>query len=50
MARWPVEPCLPAMTDDDLRAIAHCIVEAMVKDHPAEAAVIASLVTGNQTL
>jgi hypothetical protein len=32
------------MTTNDLRAVAHRIVVAMVKDHPAEAAVIASFV------
>jgi hypothetical protein len=32
------------MTTDDLRAIAHRIVERMVIEHPAEAATLASLV------
>jgi hypothetical protein len=31
------------MTTDDLRAIASRIVEKMVREHPAEAAVLASL-------
>jgi len=32
------------MTTDDLQAAAHRILEQMVRDHPNEAAVIASLV------
>jgi hypothetical protein len=32
------------MTDGDIRAVAHRIVERMVIEHPAEAAVLASLV------
>jgi hypothetical protein len=32
------------MTADDLRAVASRIVERMVREHPAEAAVLASMV------
>ena len=44
MARWPAEPYLFIMTNDDLQSVAHRIVERMVHEYPAEAAVVAALV------
>jgi hypothetical protein len=44
MVRWPAEPYIPAMTTDDLHALASRIVERMIREHPDEAAVLVSLV------
>ena len=44
MARWAADPCIPAMTTDDLRTVAQRIVERMIYEHPDVASEIAAMV------